>query len=186
MSNFNKVVIIGNLTREPEYKQFSSGGVTRLGLASNRQYKNKNTGALVQEVCFIDVDVFGPQAESCRQYLQKGRPVLIEGRLKLDTWQAADGQARSKHTIVAERVVFLQAGAPAAAFGEAEITSASEQSLHESGGEQELKPAQRDFQPKAPVGRAKKAESLAGKDSEESTSDFNFKDEPPFSDELPF
>ena len=87
----------------------SGQAVSRLGLATNRQYRNKQTGSMVQEVCFIDIDVFGPQAESCRQYLQKGRSVLIEGRLKFDTWESAEGQTRSKHSIVADRVVFLSA-----------------------------------------------------------------------------
>lgn len=98
--------MIGNLTRDPEYKQQVGQGVCRLSLASNRQYKNKQTGATQQEVCYIDVDVWGAQADSCRQYLQKGKQVLVEGRLKLDTWEA-DGQTKRRHSIVAERVVFL-------------------------------------------------------------------------------
>ena len=108
MANFNRIIIIGNLTREPEYKQQPSGqGLCKLGLASNRQFRNKVTGALTQEVLFVDVAVWGPQAESCKQYLQKGRPVLVEGRLKLDSWKDAEGNTRSKHSIVAEKVVFL-------------------------------------------------------------------------------
>src|SRR5271157_1583140 len=100
MASFNRVIMMGNLTRDHDYKQLSSGqAVVRLGLASNRQFKNKQTGSMVQEVCFVDVDVWGPQAESCRQYLSKGRAVLIEGRLKLDTWQESDGTKRSKHSI---------------------------------------------------------------------------------------
>src|SRR5690349_24503797 len=88
MAGFNRVIMIGNLTRDPEYKQLTSGqAVCRLGLASNRQFKNRQSGDLVQEVCYVDVDVWGAQAESCRQYLTKGRPVLVEGRLKLDSWQ---------------------------------------------------------------------------------------------------
>ncbi len=108
MASFNRVVIMGNLTRDPEYKQLSSGqAVCRLGLASNRQFKNKQSGSMVQEVCYIDIDVWGPQAESCRQYLQKGRGVLVEGRLKFDSWEDQEGKNRSKHSIVADRVVFL-------------------------------------------------------------------------------
>ena len=110
MAAFNKIIIIGNLTRDPELKQLTSGQtVCRLGLASNRQFKNKQTNQLVQEVCYVDVDVWGAQADNCKQYLQKGRPVLIEGRLKLDSWKEADGSPRSKHSIVADRVVFLAA-----------------------------------------------------------------------------
>ena len=95
MANYNKIIIIGNLTKEPNYKQLNNGqAICTLTIASNRDYKNKQTGALVKEVCFIDVDVWGPQAEHCRQYLQKGRPVLIEGRLKQDNWNDAEGKAR--------------------------------------------------------------------------------------------
>ncbi|MGD1997646.1 MAG: single-stranded DNA-binding protein, partial [Candidatus Dependentiae bacterium] len=88
-------------------KQLSSGqAVCRLGLASNRSFKNRQTGEYTQEVCFIDVDVWGPQADNCQQYLQKGRGVLIEGRLKFDTWDQ-DGVKRSKHSVTADRVTFM-------------------------------------------------------------------------------
>ncbi|HLB93977.1 MAG TPA: single-stranded DNA-binding protein, partial [Candidatus Babeliales bacterium] len=107
MADFNRIIIVGNLTRNPDYKQLPSGqGVCRLGLAANRQFKNRQTGENVQEVCFVDVDVWGAQAESCNQYLEKGRAVLVEGRLKLDSWQDAEGHPRSKHSIVADRIVF--------------------------------------------------------------------------------
>lgn len=116
MAGYNRVVMIGNLTRDPDYKQLQSGqAVCRLGLATNRQFKNRQTGSMVQEVCYVDIDVWGPQAESCKQYLQKGRPVLIEGRLKFDTWEDPNGQTRSKHSIVADRVVFLSSGTGAGA-----------------------------------------------------------------------
>jgi len=112
MASYNRVIIMGNLTRDPEFKQLSSGqSVCRLGLASNRQFKNKQTGDMVQEVCFVDIDVWGFQAESCNQYLQKGRGVLVEGRLKLDSWVDNEGQRRSKHSVVADRVTFLPASA---------------------------------------------------------------------------
>ncbi len=108
MASFNRVILMGNLTRDPEYKSLTSGqNVCRLGLACNRSFKNRQTGAVTQEVCFIDVDVWGAQAESCQQFLTKGRAVLVEGRLKLDSWEQ-DGQKRSKHSIVADRVTFLQ------------------------------------------------------------------------------
>jgi single-strand DNA-binding protein len=108
MASYNRIILMGNLTRDPEYRQLPSGqGVCRLSLATNRQFKNKQSDTLVQEVCYIDIDVWGAQAESCRQYLQKGRPILVEGRLKYDTWQDQSGQNRSKHSIVADRVTFL-------------------------------------------------------------------------------
>jgi single-strand DNA-binding protein len=165
MSNFNRIIIIGNLTRDPEHRQLASGlGVTRLGLACNRQYKNRQTGALMQEVCFIDVDVFGPQAESTRQYLQKGKPVLVEGRLKFDTWQTPDGQTRSKHSIVADRVMFLQPG---------------------PGVESEA-PASADVAPATRVAEPKKASKQAASGQQDAGSEFVFKDEQPFQDDLPF
>ena len=72
MASFNRVIMMGNLTRDPEYKQLSSGqAVCRLGLASNRQFKNKQTGSMVQEVCFVDIDVWGPQAEVCKTVFTK-------------------------------------------------------------------------------------------------------------------
>jgi len=108
MASYNRVILMGNLTRDPEHKTLASGqSVCRLGLACNRSFKNRQTGTVTQEVCFIDVDVWGAQAESCQQFLAKGRPVLVEGRLKLDSWEQ-EGQKRSKHTIVADRVTFLQ------------------------------------------------------------------------------
>lgn len=108
MASYNRVILMGNLTRDPEFKQLTSGqSVCRLGLATNRTFKNRQTGATAQEVCFIDVDVWGAQGENCQKYLQKGRGVLVEGRLKLDTWDQ-DGQKRSRHSIVADRVTFMQ------------------------------------------------------------------------------
>jgi single-strand DNA-binding protein len=107
MASFNKVILVGNLTRDPELKQAGAGTVCRLSMASNRQFKNRQTGSMIQEVCYIDVDVWGAQAETCKQYLQKGRQVMIEGRLKQDVWKDNEGQTRSKHSIVADRVIFL-------------------------------------------------------------------------------
>jgi len=114
MASYNRIIMMGNLTRDPELKQLTSGqSVCRFSLASNRQFKNKQSGTMVQEVCFVDIDVWGPQADVCKQYLSKGRPVLVEGRLKLDSWQDAEGNRRSKHSIVADRVTFLSGGASA-------------------------------------------------------------------------
>jgi len=106
MASYNRVIIAGNLTKDPEYKQIASQGLCRLNIASNRQFKNKQTGNLVQDVCYIEIDVWGSQAESCKQYLQKGKSVLVEGRLKLETWES-EGQNKRKHIIVADKVIFL-------------------------------------------------------------------------------
>ncbi len=131
MAGFNRVILVGNLTRDPEYRQLPSGqGVCRLNLAANRQFKDRQTGATNQEVCFIDVDVWGGQAEACRQYLQKGRPVLIEGRLKFDSWKDNDGQPRSKHSIVANVVQFLSFGQGQVEQGSDEVDGAEEMSTN--------------------------------------------------------
>lgn len=103
--------MIGNLTRDPDYKQQPSGqALCKLSLALNRQYRNKQTGMAVQEVTYVDVDVWGPQAEHCKQYLQKGRQVFIEGRLKLDSWTEPDGQKRRRLFVIADSVTFLGSG----------------------------------------------------------------------------
>lgn len=187
MAGYNRIIMIGNLTRDPEYRQLPSGqGVCQLGIASNRQYRNKQTGAMVQEVCFIDIDVFGPQAESCKKYLQKGRSVLVEGRLKLDTWETPEGQKRSKHGIIADRVVFLSS-----AESDTETSERSEDTIN-TGGEmgQEFFGARQPVKKAAPV--AKKPKGVGGfgqVDGEMSMSgagEITLQDEPPFQDDLPF
>ncbi len=107
MANLNKVFLIGNLTRQPELRYTPGGSaVTTLGVAVNRRFKD-STGALKEEVTFVDVSVFAKQAEACSQYLQKGSPVFVEGRLHLRKWETPDGQARNKLDVTAERVQFL-------------------------------------------------------------------------------
>jgi single-strand DNA-binding protein len=156
VASYNRIIIVGNLTKDPELKQIGGGQqVCRMSIASNRQFRNKQTGAQTQEVCYVDVDVWGPQAENCKQYLAKGRPVLIEGRLKLDTWKDNEGQTRSKHSIVAERVVFL--GSSQAA----ELSSMD--GLNEEASS-------------APTPKGRTSEAAGAL----------FKDEAPFEDDLPF
>jgi len=105
---FNKVILIGNLTRDVELRYTPNGtAIAKFGLATNRTYKDNITGENKQEVMFIDITVFGRSAEVANQYLSKGRRVLIEGRLVLDQWVDSTGQKRSKHSIVADRVQFM-------------------------------------------------------------------------------
>lgn len=190
MAAFNRIIIIGNLTRDPEYRNLASGqAVCRLGLATNRQFRNKQTGSMVQEVCYIDVDVWGAQAESCRQYLQKGRPVLVEGRLKLDSWDDQSGQKRSKHSIVAERVVFLGngAGAETATFGASleDDASAGPQLNPNNPVERDLLAQLEKAQTRVKATKVKK-EEMGGGESAPATGEIDFQDEPPFEDNLPF
>lgn len=108
MANLNKVFLMGNLTRDPDIRYTQSGlAICHLGLAVNRRYQARS-GEEVEEVCFVDIEVFGKQAESCKNYLQRGAPALIEGRLKLDTWEDRNsGEKRSRLRVVGERVQFL-------------------------------------------------------------------------------
>lgn len=108
MRGFNKVIIAGNLTADPELKYTPKGtAIARLRLAVNRTYKT-DTGENREEVTYVDVDAWGQQGEVISQYLRKGRPILVEGRLKLDTWDdKATGQKRSKLGVVLESFTFL-------------------------------------------------------------------------------
>jgi single-strand DNA-binding protein len=107
MASYNRVLLVGNLTRDPEIRYVASGmAVTDLGLAVNDRRKNAN-GEWVEETTFVDVTLWGRQAETAGEYLSKGSSVLIEGRLKLDTWETSDGQKRSKLKVVGERMQFL-------------------------------------------------------------------------------
>lgn len=184
MASYNRVVMIGNLTRDPELKQIPTGqNLCRLGLAVNRQYKSRQ-GTAVQEVCFVDVDVWGPQADSCAQYLKKGRPVLIEGRLKYDSWQDPQGATRSKHTIVADRVVFLASGAQAES---SEEQPSEDMGLMPARSSTVSAPLEKEImdQIEAIKSRPKMARTTTKKE-QEPAADVEFKDEPPFQDELPF
>ncbi len=106
MASLNRVMLLGNLTRDPQVRYTPSGTpVATLGLAVNNRVKQGDEWK--DEPCFIDVAVFGKQAESCGEYLSKGQPVLVEGRLQYRTWESQDGQKRSKHEVVAFRVQFL-------------------------------------------------------------------------------
>ena len=104
---FNKVIFMGNLTREPELVYLKNGTATcTLGMASNRKFK-KTDGSQGEEVCFADISLFGRSAEIANQFLKKGSKVLIEGRLRYDSWTDANGQKRSKHSITAESLQML-------------------------------------------------------------------------------
>jgi single-strand DNA-binding protein len=111
MANFNKVILAGNLTRDPELRYTPKGmAIAKFGLAINRTWKNE-AGESKEEVTFVDIDCFGRTAETIAQYLKKGRPVLIEGRLKLDQWDDKQtNQKRSKLGVVAESFQFMDSG----------------------------------------------------------------------------
>ncbi len=137
MASFNKVILIGNLTRDPELKYTPKGtAVAKLGLAVNRSWKTE-TGETREEVTFIDVDAFGRQAEVIGQYLKKGRPLMVEGRLKLDQWDdKTTGQKRSRLGVVLESFQFLDSGRGGESGGG-----------EGGGGEYAPRPAQRPSRP---------------------------------------
>lgn len=191
MASYNRVVLVGNLTRDPDYRQLSSGqAVCKIGIATNRQYKNRQTGAVVQEVCYIDVDVWGAQAESCRQYLQKGRGVLIEGRLKLDSWEDQAGQTRSKHSVVADRVVFLGAQGGSVETVESDSTSMDGHrgsTLSDAAGISAQEQQRTEADLLSQISQVKRRSTTKKpSDASQASTDFAFQDQPPFEDELPF
>jgi len=109
MPNFNKVILAGNVTREPEIRYTPKGTpIAKFGLAINRQWTN-DAGEKKEDVCFVDCATFGKQAETFAQYVHKGHPVLIEGRLDMDEWDDKEtGKARQKLSVVVEGFQFLR------------------------------------------------------------------------------
>jgi single-strand DNA-binding protein len=109
MASLNKVLLIGNLTRDPELR-YTPGGtaVATFGLAVNRRYKKDDEWT--DDVCYIDIVSFGKQAENCAEYISKGSPVFVEGRIQWRSWEGEDGQKRSKHEVVAMSIQFLSKG----------------------------------------------------------------------------
>jgi single-strand DNA-binding protein len=106
MASFNKVILMGNLTRDPELLVTANGhSICKLGLATSRVYSTRD-GERREETTFVDVDAFGKQAEVINKYMRKGRPIMVEGRLKLDQWES-EGQKRSKLSVVLENFQFL-------------------------------------------------------------------------------
>lgn len=106
MASYNKVLLMGNLTRDPELRFTASGAaVASFGLAVNRKYKSGDEWK--EDVCFVDITVWGRTAENCTEYLNKGSGVFVEGRLNFQSWEAQDGQKRNKLEVVANVVQFL-------------------------------------------------------------------------------
>ena len=106
MASLNKVFLMGNLTRDPELRYIPSGtAIAKFGLAINRKYKHGDEWK--EDTCFVEITVWGKQGENCNEYLSKGRPVLVEGRLNYSAWTTEEGQKRSKLDVTADRVVFL-------------------------------------------------------------------------------
>ena len=156
MASYNRVILMGNLTRDPELRYTPKGvAIAKLGLAVNRVWRTE-TGENKEEVTFIDVDSFGRQAETIAQYLKKGSPLFMEGRLRLDQWDDKQtGQKRSKLGIVVEGFQFLGGGGrnmegspvPPSGAAEAPRRQAPAPAVAPAGGESEAPPPQEDDVP---------------------------------------
>ena len=160
MANFNKVILAGNLTRDPQLSYLpSQTPVVEFGLAVNRRWRGQN-GEQREETCFVDCRCYGKQAETFNQYMSKGQPVLVEGRLQFDTWEGADGQKRSKHRVFVQNFQFLGAargGARGAPGG---------------GPGQQRRPA--------PAREASQQEQAGGQDQDEGPPEYPADDDIPF------
>ncbi len=108
MASYNRVILMGNLTRDPELRKTpGDASVVELRLAVNEVFVRKSTQEKVERTCFVDVVVWQRQAELCQQYLSKGSPVLVEGRLEYDEWKNPQGETRNKLRVRADRVQFI-------------------------------------------------------------------------------
>ena len=142
MAALNKVFLIGNLTRDPELRYVPGGAaVATFGLAISYNYKTQS-GESRQEVCFVKIVVWGRQAETCSQYLSKGRPVFIEGRLQYRSWEDQDGKKRNTLEIRADRVQFLGSPQKGQSAGEIQKTETQPAASNdqESGSQDEEVP----------------------------------------------
>jgi len=109
MASLNKVILLGNLTRDPEMRYTPNGtAVSTFGLAINRRYRQGDEWR--DDVCYVDIVTFGRQAETVGEYLSKGNLAMIEGRLQWRSWETEDGQKRSKHEVIANNVQFMPRG----------------------------------------------------------------------------
>ncbi len=132
MANFNRVIMAGRLTRDPQLSILPSNTpVTEFGLATNRKWRSQG-GEMKEETCFVDCRVYGKQAETLNQYMSKGRTLLIEGRLQLQQWVAKDGTKRSKHMVIVEQFQFID--------GRRE-DGGGDRPMHQAPGEPESTPA---------------------------------------------
>ena len=129
MSSFNKVILMGNLTRDPELRVTTSGtAIVGFGLAVNRNWRNES-GGIQEEVTFVEISAFGKQAETIDRYLKRGNPILVEGRLRQDQWvDKQTGQKRSQLKIVLENFRFLPSGGQSREGGSSDSSSFSRHS----------------------------------------------------------
>lgn len=119
MATINRVVLVGNLTRDPELRATASGtSVCRLRIACSTSWRNKDTGELDERPNYFDVSVFGASGEACARFLAKGRPVAVDGRLEWHEWTTPDGESRQAVGVLADSVQFLASRTAAEADGD--------------------------------------------------------------------
>jgi single-strand DNA-binding protein len=107
MASFNRVILMGNMTRDPELRTTATGlAITKFGMAMSRSFKSQE-GESREEATFVDVDSFGKQAELIAKFFSKGKPILVEGRLRLDQWESPNGEKRSRLMVVLENFQFV-------------------------------------------------------------------------------
>jgi single-strand DNA-binding protein len=148
MASLNKVFLIGNLTRDPEIRHTPKGtAVGDLAMAINMTYRTQE-GTDKEEVCYVDVVVWGRQAETCKDYLTKGSPIFIEGRLQLDQWDTQQGEKRSRMRVRADRVQFL------GGRGGSSSRSYSQERRESGGSSRDYDRPPRDSYEEPPVGDA--------------------------------
>jgi single-strand DNA-binding protein len=117
MANLNRVLLMGNMTRDPQLSYLpSQTAVVEFGLAINRKFK-KQDGTQGEEICFVDCQMFGKRAETIQKYFKKGEPIFVEGRLKFDSWQAQDGTKKSRLRVFVENFEFVGRGGGQRAAG---------------------------------------------------------------------
>jgi single-strand DNA-binding protein len=137
MANFNKVLLLGNLTRDPQLSYLpSKTAVVDFGLAVNRKWKGQD-GTMKEDTCFVDCKAFGKQAENINKFCKKGNPLFMEGRLTFDSWTAQDGSKRSKHRVTVENFQLLGVSNKAKTDGGSEGLSVSEPVPSSEGGSNE-------------------------------------------------
>ncbi len=140
MSSFNKVLLMGNLTRDPQLSYLpSQTAVVDFGLATNRKWTGKD-GSQKDETCFVDCRAFGKLAENINKYLKKGMPLFVEGRLTFDTWTGKDGSKHSKHRVTVESFKFIgsASGSAASSAGQAEAPAAEENEPQSQKGDDDI------------------------------------------------
>jgi len=179
MANFNKVIMLGNLTRDPELRYTPSGSaVCEFGIATNRTYTTSD-GQEREDTCFVDVSIWGRRGEVVSEYFSKGRPILIEGRLNYDTWETPDGR-QSKHTIVAYNFEFV-GGRGQGSSGGGGSSRRGRSSGGGSGGGQGRQSQQGGQQPQKPQGSQGPSQGGQGGQAGEEQEGFDVSD-----DEIPF